>query len=168
MEPSVTHSTFVIEHNYPYPPERLFEAFADPEKKRRWYADRGSHSVEQFTMDFRVGGTERLRFHMGPDTPLPGVPLAADTVYQDIVPNQRIVSAYTMTIGDHRMSSSLLTIELIPIAGGTELRCTHQGAFFEGSDGPQMREQGWRGLIARLTEELKRTDSKSAREQGAA
>lgn len=119
-------------------------------------------------MDFRVGGTERLHFRMGPDTPLPGVALTSETVYQDIVPDKRIVSAYTMTIGDHRMSSSLLTFEFLPLAQGTELRCTHQGAFFEGSDGPQMREQGWRSLIARLTEELQRTDSKNAGERGAA
>jgi uncharacterized protein YndB with AHSA1/START domain len=168
MEPSVTHSTFVIEHSYPYPPERLFDAFADPEKKRRWHADRGSPTVGEFTMDFRVGGIERLRFPMGPDTPFPGVLLTNDTVYQDIVPNQRIVYAYTMTIGDHRMSSSLITFEFLPLAQGTELRCTHQGAFFEGSDGPQMREAGWRSLIARLSEELKRTDSKNPEVRGAA
>jgi uncharacterized protein YndB with AHSA1/START domain len=160
MEPSVTHSTFVIEQTYPYPAERIFAAFSDPKKKRRWYADRGTQSVEQFTMDFRVGGAEHLLFRMGADTPLPGVILTNDTVYQDIVPNKRIVSAYTMSIGDHRMSSSLLTIELLPVSGGTELRCTHQGAFFEGSDGPQMREAGWRTLFGHLEKELQQSEER--------
>lgn len=154
MDITTTHSTFVIEHTYPYPVERLYAAFSQPEKKRAWYADRGSQSVDQFTMDFRVGGTERLQFRMGTDTPFPGIALTSDTVYQDIVPNQRIVSAYTMTIGDHRMSSSLLTFEFLPVTGGTELRCTHQGAFYEGSDGPQMREAGWRGLLDRFARTL--------------
>jgi hypothetical protein len=27
---------------------------------------------------------------------------------------------------------------------------THQAAFFEGADGPQMREAGWHQLLARL------------------
>ena len=37
---------------------------------------------------------------------------------------------------------------------GTDLIVTHQGAFFEGSDGAQMREQGWRKLLDKLTKEL--------------
>jgi hypothetical protein len=32
--------------------------------------------------------------------------------------------------------------------------CTHQGAFFEGADGPEMREHGWRTLFDKLAVEL--------------
>ena len=32
----------------------------------------------------------------------------------------------------------------------TVLILTHQGAFFEGSDGPQMRKGGWEHLLDRL------------------
>jgi uncharacterized protein YndB with AHSA1/START domain len=156
MEPSVAHSTFVIEHPYPYPPDRLFDAFADPVKKRRWFAEGNATQVELFEMDFRVGGTERTLYRFRPGSPFPGVALANEILYQDIVPNQRIVTASTMTLGDHRISSSLVTIELLPIAQGTELRCTHQGAFFEGSDGPEMREAGWRKLFDQLATELGR------------
>jgi len=34
---------------------------------------------------------------------------------------------------------------------GTDVICTHQGAFFEGADGPQMREAGWQTLLNKLT-----------------
>jgi hypothetical protein len=37
---------------------------------------------------------------------------------------------------------------------GTELILTHQGAFFEGADGPEMREEGWRKLLERLNGEF--------------
>src|ERR1700683_964421 len=156
MEPSVTHSTFVIEHRYPYPPERLFAAIADPAKKRRWFAEGDATDVELYEMAFRVGGAERTLYRFRPGTPFPGVALANDGTFQDIVPNQRVVSASTMMLGDHRISSSLVTFELLPIATGTELRLTHQGAFYEGSDGPKMREGGWRTILDRLEADLSR------------
>lgn len=155
-EPSVIHSTFVIEHSYPKPPERVFEAFADATKKRRWFAEGEHHEVEEFAVDFRTGGTERSRYRLKPGTPIAGAVLTNEALYQDIVPNRRIVTASTMALGDKRISASLVTVEFLPTEKGTDLICTHQGAFFEGSDGPQMREAGWRKLFERLEGELAR------------
>ncbi|HEV2463104.1 MAG TPA: SRPBCC family protein [Acidobacteriaceae bacterium] len=150
MEPNVVHSTFVIEHHYPYPPERLFAAFSDPARKRRWYAEGDTHDVEQFEMDFRIGGAENALYRMRPGTPFPGVALRNEGVIQDIIPNQRVVTATTMSLGDHRISSSLITVEFLPNTQGTDLVFTHQGAFYEGSGGPKMREDGWRRILDRL------------------
>ena len=155
-ERSVIHSTFVIERSYRATPERVFAAFADPAKKRRWFIDADHHDVENYEMDFRVGGIERARYRFHEDTPLPGAILANEVGYQDIVPNQRIVTAGTMTLGDKLISAALVTIEFLPSDTGTDLVLTHQAAFFEGSDGPQRREGGWRKLFERLTEELAR------------
>lgn len=154
MEPSTIHSTFVIEHRYPYPPAKLFAAFSDPAKKRRWYAESDTHDVEQFEMDFRVGGAERTLYRFRPGTPFPGVALRNDGMIQEITPDQRVVTATTMSLGDHRISSSLITVEFQPNAQGTNLVLTHQGAFYEGSDGPKMREDGWRKILERLTAAL--------------
>ena len=56
------------------------------------------------------------------------------------MPDHRIVFAYTMTIGNKRISASLGTVELVPEGRGTRLTYTEQAAFFDGADGPQMRE----------------------------
>ena len=152
----MTHSTFTIERSYPSPKERVFAAFADPAKKRRWFAEGERGHIEEFTMDFRVGGHERTRSRFGEGSPFPGTALMNDTIYQDIVPNDRIVMAYTMTLGEKRISSSQATVEFLRTEKGTDLIFTEQAAFFPGADGPQIREEGWRELLQQLAVELER------------
>jgi uncharacterized protein YndB with AHSA1/START domain len=156
QEQSVIHNTFVIERSYQKPPEQVFSAFADAAKKRRWYGEGEKHDLEKFEMDFRVGGIERAQYRFKEGSPFPGVALTNEGQYHDVVPNRRIVIASTMALGEKRISTSLVTIELLANGKGTDLICTHQGAFFEGSDGPQMREAGWRKLLDQLATELNR------------
>jgi uncharacterized protein YndB with AHSA1/START domain len=155
-ERSVIHSTFVVERSYSATPERVFSAFADPAKKRRWFAEGEHHEVEHYEMDFRVGGKERARFRFKEGTPLKGRACTNEGGYLDIVTNRRVVLAYRMAIDEKCISASLATIELLPSENGTDLILTHQGAFFEGSDGPEMREEGWRTLFDRLPAEMAR------------
>jgi uncharacterized protein YndB with AHSA1/START domain len=147
-ERSATHATFTIERSYPSAPQRVFAAFSDPAKKRRWFAEGEEFEVNSFTMDFRVGGTERSSFRVQ------GMDCVNDTVYLDIVPDRRIVIAYTMTLGGRRISSSQATMELLPAEKGTDLIFTEQAAFFEGADGPQMRQEGWTKLLESLAREV--------------
>ena len=153
---AVTHHTIILERLYPAKPERVFSAFSDPAKKRRWFAEGEDFSNVDFAMDFREHGFERTKFRAGRDTPLKGSVLSNDTVYLDIVPNRRIVLAYTMAVEDKRFSSSQVTFEFLPSETGTRLLFTEQAAFFEGADGPAMREQGWRQLFEALASELTR------------
>ncbi len=152
---SVTHTTFVIERTYPTSPERVFTAFADPDKKRRWFAEGEGFAIEEFNLDFRVGGVERARFRVTHGGPV-GAVFSNETTYQDIEPNRRIVMAYTMAMGEKRISASLATFELLTTDKGTDLIFTEQAAFFEGADGAQAREQGWLQLFDALAKELAR------------
>jgi uncharacterized protein YndB with AHSA1/START domain len=154
QEQSTIHNTFMIERTFPKPPERVFAAFADPAKKRRWFAESEGHELDEYQSDFRVGGAERLRYRLGPSTPFPGVSLVNEGHYQDIVPGRRIVVASTMDLGDRRVSASLVTFEFLENAEGTALVFTNQGTYFEGSGGPEIREVGWRKLLDRLMLEV--------------
>jgi uncharacterized protein YndB with AHSA1/START domain len=157
-EKPVVHSTFAIERSYAAPPARVFAAFADPALKRRWFLDGKGFSGEDHSSDFRVGGFEKSRFTFTggpPGAPPAGTKMGNDTVYLDIKPDHRIVFAYAMLVGDRRMSTSLATVELSPSGtGGTRLLFTEQAAFFDPSDGPQLREAGWRDLLAKVENAL--------------
>ena len=155
-EKPAIHSTFVIERSYPRPPDRVFSAFANAAVKRRWFAEGERHDVEEFEMDFRVGGVENVRYRLNASTPFEGVVIAGEGRYLDIVPDRRVVTVSTMTFGDTRISAALVTVELLRTAEGTDLVCTHQGTFFEGADGPEIREAGWRQLFERLATEMAR------------
>jgi len=149
-ERSVNHTTFTLERSYDVPPARVFQAFADPAIKRRWFVEGEGWEVEEFTGEFKVGGYERSRFRFKG-----GDPVRNDTSYHDIVPNERIIFAYTMTIGEKRISSSLATLQFKPSGAGTQLIFTEQGAFLDGLDSARPREGGWKQLFDALGRALK-------------
>ena len=153
-KPSVIHATATIQKSYPKSAEQVFAAFSDPAKKRRWYADRSGNALETFEMDFRIGGSETLAYRLGANSPFPGALISNAETFQEILPNRRIVTASAMSLDGRRFSVSLLTFEFLATPAGCDLICTHQDAFFEGADGPDLRAKGWQDLLARLDKEL--------------
>ena len=144
-ERSVTHATFVLERNYDAPPSRVYDAWADPEAKARWFG--GGEAA--YEMDFRVGGREHNRGTMGNNT------YSFDALFQDIVEDERIVYTYDMHLNGQRISVSVATVEFKPKGDGTQLVLTEQGVFLDGFDDPRMREQGTGTLLEALDKELK-------------
>jgi uncharacterized protein YndB with AHSA1/START domain len=151
---TILHNTFTLERHYPTSPELVYAAFSDPIRKRRWFVESGHHTIEHYSLDFTIGGAEHALFHFNPGTPVAGLACRTLTTYLELVPNQTIVFASSMTIGGRCISAALCTIELTPTPTGTNLFFTHQAAFFEGSDGPEMRQDGWRKLMDSLAREL--------------
>jgi len=140
------HGTFTIERVYPAAPARVFRAWADPAAKARWFVGPKTAWKETYrAFDFRVGGSERVTG--GP----PGEPAHSfDARYWDIVPDERIVYAYEMHIGDTRISVSLATVEFKPSGGGTRLVFTEQAVFLDGYDDAGSRERGTKVLLDQL------------------
>jgi len=153
-EQPVVHHTFAVERSYPVKPARVFAAFADPTQKRRWFVEGEHHRVESYEQDFRVGGREHYALGFDEGHPLTGLSLKSENVYREIVPNRRIIFTATMAVADKCISVSLGTVELLPSDRGTDLVLTFQSVFLEGSDGPEMREAGWRALLDKLAREL--------------
>ena len=152
-ETSTIHNTFVIERRYPQPPDRVYAAFAQPARKRRWYAE-GEHEIQEFEMEFRVGGQERFRYRFKEGHPIAGSEIANESIYQEIEPEKRIVMTSKMSLNGKPIVVMLATFEFVPAEKGTDLLLTHQGTYIDWPDGVKMIEAGWRGLIDRLEKDL--------------
>jgi len=122
------HSTFTIDRNYPQPPGKVFAAWADPALKGRWLMAPG----HQHELDFRVGGTEIAT----------GGQLRFEATYRDIVEGERIVYSATLHDGDKLSTVSQTTVEFVADGDGTRLVLVEQGAYMEGMEQPEWREQG--------------------------
>lgn len=148
-ERSVTHATFVIERVYDAAPARVFKAWSDPKARDRWFVSAEGWKVNEYSHDFRIGGREFGRFSQtGKNI------YSNDTIYQDIVPDNRIIFAYTMAKDGENISASVATVELKPEGKRTRLVFTEQGAFLDGLDMPASREAGWQDLLNSLGKEF--------------
>ncbi|HEY4370875.1 MAG TPA: SRPBCC family protein [Burkholderiales bacterium] len=154
-EPSSHHATFTIERRYPAGIERVFRAWSDPARKARWFSCHDEWQASGYTLDFRVGGREHLT-----TTPPGGQPHRYDAIYQDIVPQARIIYAYDMHLGDKRISVSLATVEFKPEGKHTVLVFTEQAVFLDGYDdeGARERRAGTEIGLQNLDESLKQGD----------
>jgi len=148
-ERSVTHATFAIERVYDAAPARVFNAFADSKAKAQWFGGPEGWTSSGLESDFRVGGYERES-----GGPPEGPTSRYEARYHDIVENQRLVFTYDMYLDDERISVSLASVELKPDGEGTKLVYTEAGAYLDGFDIPEQREQGTRDLLDKLGEVL--------------
>lgn len=149
---TTTHGSFIIEHRYSAAPERVFAAWADPKAKRAWFAEGEGWEIKSYELDFREGGKEKSTFRL--DQGGEDGWIGNDTVFDEIIPNERIIYTYSMDRNGVRFSISLATIEFNRADKGTRLVLTEHAAFFEGGDGVAMREAGWRELLGKLDEFL--------------
>lgn len=148
-ETTTEHATFTIKRQLAASPEQVFAAWSDPAAKRRWFAEADGWTDIEHKMDFRVGGKETASGRQ-PDGPR----FANETVFMNIVPQRRIVFAYTMLLDGKAISASLATVAFAPGEKGTRLTFTEQAAFFEGGDGASQREGGWTWLLGQMPGKL--------------
>ena len=147
----IAHDGYTLTRDIAACPAHVFALWADPEKKRAWFAEDGAPTRDH-SADFRVGGTETGRFVVE-DGPGAGEHQNV-THYLDIAPDEHIVMAYTMAWNGRIHSASLVTVSFEDLNGGTRLTYDEKMTLIGRSDGAEMRRHGWRALLDRLERQL--------------
>ena len=147
----VDHGSFRIERTYAASPQQVFAAWASQQEKNRWFGEGDDFltQTDEYRLDFRVGGDERLA-----GTLPSGRYFSYDASYLDIVDSARIVAAYSVSVDGQRTSASLMTVELNGEGNETRLVLTEQGAFWDGLDSNDQRQQGATDMLDQLGQHL--------------
>jgi uncharacterized protein YndB with AHSA1/START domain len=144
---SAEHATFNIERTYNADPARVFKAWTEPDARSAWFGPTDTPGA--LSLDFRIGGREHFTM------PLPdGRKFAYDAHFHEIVPEHRIVYAYSIDFDEARVSVSLVTVELTPADAQTRLLYTEQAVYLDGGDTPEEREEGTRVELEQLAAAL--------------
>jgi uncharacterized protein YndB with AHSA1/START domain len=141
--------TLVMTRVFDAPPERVFDAWLDPNQIGRWI---GPRTVRAETMEMtpKVGGRYRI-FMRGTDGKGPTV----SGVYREIVRPQRLVFTWTWET-DHSSgmpgNETLITLTFRAVGTKTEMTLTHE--FLESKNSRDSHNKGWEGSFDKLAETL--------------
>lgn len=144
--PHAIARAFTIKRNYDAAPEEVFNAFADPEMKEKWFS--GPHDewrVLERRFEFREGGEERVRGQFKNA-------YVSDfrARYHVIRKPALIVYVYDMFVDDRLLSTSLSSFDFAAAGGKTEMTYVEQAVYYDGDDGSASREEGTRALFDQI------------------
>jgi uncharacterized protein YndB with AHSA1/START domain len=128
------------------PRERVYRAFVDPEKLRRWLSP-PRYLVTDAVVEERVGGRHRVELR-GVDDEQGGF----DSVIRELVPGERLVLEFTFVGPEpHAREDTLLTVTLCDAAdGGTEVRLLHERIGLAPPFDERSVNAGWNGALDKL------------------
>jgi uncharacterized protein YndB with AHSA1/START domain len=138
VKPSLT-----LRRRFKAPPAKVFAAWTDPEKIKRWMGP-GEIVTQRAETDPRVGGRYRIEMR-NPK----GESHKVGGVYREIAINEKLVFTWSWDVAPpDDPHESLVTVLFKPDGDGTVLTLTHEKLFDEESrDG---HEHGWIGAFDKL------------------
>jgi uncharacterized protein YndB with AHSA1/START domain len=146
---TIAHATIVMERTYNASPQRVFNAWAEVEARKRWSAPTENIRIEYEASDFREGGRDVSRcIEPGNED------YVASVTYIDIQRDQRIAFVEDIAHGERRVSAALISVELTPKGGATHLLLTMQIASFDEARMEQGYQFGWNAALDNLAKEF--------------
>lgn len=133
-----------VTHRYPFPPERVFDAWLDPKIARRFLFATPDGEMVRAEIDARVGG----RFTFVDRRPGTGDVLH-EGEYEAIDRPRRLV--FTFAVPQYDPGLTRVTLDFEPVDGGCEVTLTHEGVLEEWV---KQTVQGWTTILAGLERAL--------------
>lgn len=130
-----------ISRSYRVAPEKVWRAWTEPQALSQWFGSGNARSVATIEIDLCVGGRYRIVFST-PD----GDTHEVSGVYQEVAPYRRLVFTWAWKSTPERVSR--VSIDLKPLADGTELRFVHD-RFFD-AKARANHERGWMPMFDQL------------------
>jgi uncharacterized protein YndB with AHSA1/START domain len=141
---TATKPSLAIKRRLKAPPAKVFAAWCDPEKVKRWMGP-GEGKALSVECDLRVGG--RYRWVMqSADGEIHDV----SGVYREVVADEKLVFTWAWKTTPER--ESLVTVLLKPDGDGTLLTLTHEQFFDEAAR--DRHQYGWNSALDKLETSL--------------
>jgi len=140
MAPTATKPCLTIKRRFNAPPEKVFAAWIDPDKVKRWMGP-GEVKALSVESDPRTGG--RYRWLMQAPS---GEQHDVSGVYREVIPNRRLVFTWAWKSTPER--ESLVTVTFKADGAGTLLTLTHEQFFDEAAR--DSHKGGWEGALLKL------------------
>lgn len=124
-------------------PERVFRALTETAELKKWFCPEGG-TVKEVDVDLTVGGRFRVVMAM------PHGDHEATGVYREVDPPRRVVCTWAWVGEDQNDlgEETLLTFELEPREGGTQVILTHER--LPTAESRDNHETGWASALNRL------------------
>ena len=140
----IEHDTIIIKTDFKCSVEKLFKALTNEDTKKLWYnKDDKAHDLIEFSSDMQVGGKEFCAIVLNEKTPVPGMRIDMFAECMAREDNKTLVLSSRMESQGMLLSLSTETFQFSSNGDGASLEFICQGTFFENSDGPHIRRQGW-------------------------
>lgn len=136
--------SLIIKRRFNAPPPKVFSAWTDPEKVKRWMGP-GEVKALRVESDPRTGGGYRWLMQ-SPD----GEQHDVSGVYREVIPNQKLVFTWAWKSTPER--KSLVTVEIKPDGTGSLMTLTHE-QFFD-VEARDRHQHGWNGAMDKLEKYL--------------
>ena len=131
-----------LSRHYAAAPEKVWEAWTDPQALVKWWGPTPGDKVSLAELDVRVGGRFRIVFG-GPE----GRDHECAGVYKVVEPGRKL--SFTWCWPNSTPDRvSLVTVQLKPAGGGTDLEFLHEQLFDEAARDNHKR--GWTGTLGKL------------------
>ena len=127
------------------PRARVYDAWTRPEALQTWFCD-GGNICAAAELDVREGGAFTFLIQIASGAKRT---VTIRGVYRTVVPNALLQFSWQGCTPDE---TSLVTVSLKDVAGGTELTLTHEQFATEASR--DSHNQGWTAIIANLDKVL--------------